>query len=687
MTFLNCVVICGLVMAVSKGLDVDHHGNFFMLAFMETYSEHSKNQIIITTQHDVDIEIKIPFLNQTLQYHLPAVSSQHVNLDYTTSVTSENIAETKAISVLSSSPVSVYGLSLEANSSDGYLAIPVKALFTNYIVYSYHEDGVIGQIGLIGIENQTTVKVKFTAGSKCYLSNSALYNNLEIVFNYLKTHRFNEYQVLRITCETDITGIVVTSDKPIAVLTGHVCGSVHEITCDHLVEMAEPSNVHGKSYVLMPSMNVGSGSNSTFRIVHGGSLATINLMFSSGYTDTLYPGTFVDIPFSEPVCLQSSSNILVIEVMHSASTGSPVGDPFISTVPPTDMFTSSYTLDSSVVSNGKQFQSYISIIASAHTMQRLDFVNNFNNISDCEFATATLPVHGQLINLESSSDMSFGMMTYGVLVAESYGFPVGMKFKDYTGIDECESNTTCPNGDVCVQIGSSYRCYSLTKTPTDTTTQTPTDTTTQASTDTTTQTPTETTTQAATDTTTQTPTDTTTQEPVDATTQETGIPTQQVDTSISTTLIPGVNPSIPGLTSLPGVELTLNTTVPSEISVPEVNSTLPYVNISVPMISLPAELPPTLPTPSCICACPCLPRNRSMDDIIEEVKELQDELTVEHEILSANVRKKISVVDERPSASSIGYIGVVVLSLVFGSIIALDLFTCAMPKRAKKSKT
>ncbi|KAK6173231.1 hypothetical protein SNE40_016720 [Patella caerulea] len=654
MTFLNCIAICGLMMTVSKGLDVDHHGNFFMLAFMKTFSNRSKNQIIITTQHDVDIEIKIPFLNQILHYHLPAVSSQHVNLDYTTSVTSENIAETKAISVLSSSPVSVYGMSLEANSSDGYLAIPVKALFTKYLVYSYHANGFIGQIGLIGVENGTSVDVTVTAGSSCYLNNDALNNILQSILDF-KTHYINEYQVIRITCETDITGILINSNKPIAVLTGHACLPVSGTTCDHLVEMAVPSNAHGSSYVLMPSMNVGSGSNSIFRIVHGGSLGTIDLMFSSGDTRTLYRGRFLDIPISEPVCLESSNDILVIEIMRSASDDSFVGDPFISTVPPTNMFTLSYTLDSMVVSNGRQFQSYVSIIASVNTMQRLNFVDNFSNISDCDFATATLPVHGQLINLESSSDMPFGMMTYGVLVGESYGFPVGRKFKDYTDIDECESNTTCPNGDVCVEIGLSYRCYSLIQVPTDTT---------------------------------QTPTDASTQEPVNATTQEPGVTTHQVDTSIrTTTLIPGINQPIPGLTSLPGVDLTLNTTVPLEINVPELNSTLPDVNISVPMISLPAELLPTLPTPSNICACTCLPGNRSMDDIFEEAKVLQEELTVEHEVLSANVRKKISVQDERPSASGIGYIGVVVLILVFGSIIALDILTCAMPKRVKKSQT
>ncbi|XP_050417169.1 uncharacterized protein LOC126830807 [Patella vulgata] len=627
---LHCIVVCALKVLVCHCLDIDHHGNFFMLAFMETYSNHSKNQIIITTQHDVDIEIKIPFLNQTLQYHLPAVSSQHVNLDYSTSVTSNQTAETKGISVLSSSPVSVYGLSLENESSDGYLAIPVKALSNKYLVFSYFErDGVVGQIGLIGIENQTTVFVSFTSESKC---NSIVYANKLIV-----TYRINEYQVLRITCETDITGILVYSDKPIAVLTGHVCVPVSGITCDHAVEMAIPTNSYGTSYVLMPTMSSG-----IFRIIYDTSLITPTLSFSSEQMSTFTARGFTDIMLSDPVCLNSTQPVMVIEVMRSASDNSPIVDPFISTVPPTDMFTSSYTLNASVVSNGNQFQSYISIIASVNIMQRLDFVVDYISIENCSFGAARSPAQSGLINLNYPSDSPFGMMAHGVLNGEFYGFPAGMKFEDFTGIDECESNTTCLNDGICVEIGSSYRCYckpSYTGDRCEIVLF---------------------------------PIDTTTQPPI--------VTTQSVEPDTSG--IPGDNVSVPQLTTKREIDSTSDAIISTGRTVP-METPFPHVH-TPPTTSLPFNIHPTLPPLVNICACLSVYANKGIADIFHETKMLQKKLAVKTNILSATVRKKISVPDERRTASGIGYIGVVVLVLVFGSIVASDLFTYARSKYKEK---
>lgn len=57
----------------------------------------------------------------------------------------------------------------------------------------------------------------------------------------------------------------------------------------------------------------------------------------------------------------------------------------------------------------------------------------------------------------------------------------------------------------------------------------------------------------------------------------------------------------------------------------------------------------------------------------QKIEQIVAALTIDSKNTSAAQRKLISVMDDRPSSQSIGYIGVVFLSLVFGSIIILDL--------------
>ncbi|ESO86969.1 hypothetical protein LOTGIDRAFT_166704 [Lottia gigantea] len=66
-------------------------------------------------------------------------------------------------------------------------------------------------------------------------------------------------------------------------------------------------------------------------------------------------------------------------------------------------------------------------------------------------------------------------------------------------------------------------------------------------------------------------------------------------------------------------------------------------------------------------------RSLTVEELLEELTRLQGNLTIDKQSLSATIRKKTSAVDNRPSAQSIGYVGVIILSTVFGLLILLDI--------------
>lgn len=79
----------------------------------------------------------------------------------------------------------------------------------------------------------------------------------------------------------------------------------------------------------------------------------------------------------------------------------------------------------------------------------------------------------------------------------------------------------------------------------------------------------------------------------------------------------------------------------------------------------------------CMCSCNMVhtPKNFTDEELTKNIEEMKKKLSVNKEQLSSSIRKKISVKDDRPSAKAVGSVGVVILAVCFGLLIALDYVT------------
>ena len=72
--------------------------------------------------------------------------------------------------------------------------------------------------------------------------------------------------------------------------------------------------------------------------------------------------------------------------------------------------------------------------------------------------------------------------------------------------------------------------------------------------------------------------------------------------------------------------------------------------------------------------------NHTMEELREILapvtEKLEKELKVDTTNLSATINKRISAKDSRKSSQSLGIMGIVFLSLIFGGIILIDLTSC-----------
>lgn len=66
-------------------------------------------------------------------------------------------------------------------------------------------------------------------------------------------------------------------------------------------------------------------------------------------------------------------------------------------------------------------------------------------------------------------------------------------------------------------------------------------------------------------------------------------------------------------------------------------------------------------------------KNYTSSELSKIIEKMKKELIVNKEQLSSTLRKKISVMDNRPSSRSIGSFGVVIIVFVFSLLLAADV--------------
>ena len=169
----------------------------------------------------------------------------------------EAIYQGSGIAIKSAAPVMVYVLVRFMASSGAFLALPVSSLGTKYIVSSYGVDPMLREdwgahypsISCITSVYDNT-KVKFTLGG-----NSKTETGGGMLPGEEKTATLNKGDVWMFMSkndESDLSGSVVSSDKPVAVVSGNYCAMIPfgNKYAGYIVEADLPVDCWGKKYLV-----------------------------------------------------------------------------------------------------------------------------------------------------------------------------------------------------------------------------------------------------------------------------------------------------------------------------------------------------------------------------------------------------------------------------------------------------
>ncbi len=212
---------------------------------------------------------KIGAINDAIEFILPTGVAQPFFKRGSSFAPPEQVYQGAAIHVYANAPIIAYGVTRYHYNSEGFLALPVSVLGTEYIVASWPQHTTEGSTYQLVAETTISAAYDETVVQFVMGGTSASTTSGGLKPGQSETFIMHKGDVLCFASNgdgQDISGSRIKSTKPIAVVSGNQCASIPagDTQCDYLSEMELPTYSWGKEYHVTPIF--GRKKNSIVRI-------------------------------------------------------------------------------------------------------------------------------------------------------------------------------------------------------------------------------------------------------------------------------------------------------------------------------------------------------------------------------------------------------------------------------------
>lgn len=353
--------------------------------------------------------------------------------------------------------VTVYAHQQAITTSESMTCLPTDALGTNYIVLTYNSDGSsqFGQISggstpsqFVIIATEDNTEVEIIPSVPTYVNK----NKTQIISLKKGEAYLVQADITRTNLKADLTGTVVKSTKPIALIAGHqrtrlpIDANVQSRDC--LLEMLPSVNAWGRNAIVIPFAShpsiTSNSQRDLFRILAGADNTQISI--DGQFYGTLNQGKYFELELTDPWFIEASGPILVAQFKKSAQVSAgdnSQSDPLMMITPPVEQYGLFYRI-ASIQSYERDFNGalgpvyrnhYINIVALDKDVGKVKIDGNvidatsFKKVPNSLYSYATLQVQQGTHELMAPS--GFGLSVYGYGFANSYGYYGGMNLVKY----------------------------------------------------------------------------------------------------------------------------------------------------------------------------------------------------------------------------------------------------------------
>ena len=348
------------------------------------------------------------------------------------------LRSTQPVTVYQYEPIEYEVGGLFSYTNDASLLLPTHIWTGSYRVASRNHwtTGnfyLPGFYAVIAREDDTTVTL--TPGA----TGASVYAGAGVKSNGTGQIKLNEGDVLEVFTKTtgqipdaDLTGTLVSSDKPVSVFGGHKCTQVPLGTqaCDRLEEAMLPIETLAKSYIVTPPLIPTGGNVPKAQMVR--IVATeddTNLTYDppqGAPANIAKAGQYIEILQTKADFeVTSDKKIIIGQTMLGQDAGGNSGDPAMALAVATEQFRKTYLFHAPI----NYETNYVNIVAPMAAKVTLDAVavGGFTAIGATNFGVARVKLGNNIDgNHDVKSDLPVGISVYGYGQYTSYWYPGGL---------------------------------------------------------------------------------------------------------------------------------------------------------------------------------------------------------------------------------------------------------------------
>ncbi len=451
----------------------------FLPIYYDIFESYNKVLVYFSASVNTNVRFRIPIfkIDTVINIQANTVGEYSITPKYIipynkipfTYTGKDRLIEGKSLIITSDSPIICYAMVRFKTYSEGYLALPVSSLSSEYNISTYNdysktENNFAPSTAVItGVYDNS--KVTFLLGGNS-TSKVKLENGDSLISNYSVTRFLNRGDVWVLHgsgINNDLTGSTIRSTKPVAVFTGNSCTQVPVDIgpCEHLIEQELPTFSYSKRYYVTPVYGRQTGSMIKVSALNNDSEIKVNGI-SKGLIKTpngVEGDGFLSFRVNtdnKPAVISSEKRINVIQYNTGNESDTDKGIPFKMQVLSSDNFSKIITFNTPSTKKSEYFtKNYINIIFKpvegsnipedmlliefkdgiqiSKTVKELaksvpvQFPEAESDGSYYYCVTLSLPATGKYI---LKSDSSVGALIYGFNTIDSYGFPAYIYLKN-----------------------------------------------------------------------------------------------------------------------------------------------------------------------------------------------------------------------------------------------------------------
>jgi fibronectin type 3 domain-containing protein len=436
---------------------VTSEGTDFWLAFPKNGNLGDELALYISARGAMATgEVRVPGLGATpgaaQSFTVSAGQCIKIVLPDEAELQAEDTVADLGIRVTSDNPISVRAVHYVSAGTDGYLALPVTALGTQYTILAYEAQATTddnfgiaehfpSQMAVVATAANTAVTITPSVRTGDPANPASQRPALEPFT--ITLHEGQTYQVMAYTLdadssEADLTGTTVVADKPIAVFGGSLLSSVPGLASwpasNHLVEQIPPTERWGTRFLTV-SLATRTGGD-TFKIVVARNNTHLAVSGSGLSFPTLHRGDYVKVNLNDMKEIVADKPILVAQVSNSRAFDLPPtninADPSLLFVPAVTQYMPAFAFSTP---DAEFLVNYANLVVPSTQAAAGDVLLNGTSIPASEFsaiggtgyAGARIPLTlATTYTLTSASGTGFGAYFYGYDDYDAYSLPVGL---------------------------------------------------------------------------------------------------------------------------------------------------------------------------------------------------------------------------------------------------------------------